>query len=487
MAQSTEAREVSLALSQLADQQEQKHAIGIRNEQVAEKNFQALDLSLAKKIEVQQAALEMKRGHLVASQESLVEKTHTLSHKKEVTQATSVYMSSVVGQCQRRERVLKEKASLRSVVFLSLSTAQRMLGSSSSAAQSPAPSQQSLTAVPVAPSVSSATSSAAPADLFSLDSPAVSFAQVAQVENGDGQWKMRATLQNMIVKLLDESTSEDGHQKWCADETGKSRKLEGEYGEAMKQLRSRIAQGEEECTNVHSELANLRLQAQDLRQLLQQAANLQSAEHSQISRASSEYQDAQALMQNAATVLQGLSNAGSGQRGAPSFLSRQPLVRTVGLPELSDQILRPKFASQLQSPSGIVAHAVDNSARTLSLLNVAMSGFAKLEARGRLEDQEAQKEYAKLLADTNTRTDMTAKEEQYSRDALDKTEHDLERMKSDLQGSETELAAVQGYLEQLKSSCAAAQSFQKTENDSQHREEQIQSLQTALRRLNVQV
>lgn len=415
-----------------------------------------------------------------------MEKARTLNHKKEVTQATSVYMSSIVGQCQRRERVLKEQASLRSVVFLSLSTVQRMLPSSSTAGQGTITVHHTLAAVPAAPVAISAVSSGAPADLFSLDSPAVSFTQALQVENGDARWRMRATLQNMIVKLLDEATSKGGHQTWCADETSKSRKLEGEYGEAMKQLRGRITQVEEECAQTQNELTNLRLQAQDLRQLVQQAASLQAAEHSQILHASSEYQDAQALIQNAAAVLQGLSDAGRGQRGAPSFLSRQPSSRAVDLPELSDQILHPEFASQLQVPSGTAVQSVDNSARMLSLLSVATSGFAKLGAQGKLEDDAAQQEYKKLLADTNARTEMTAKEEQYSRDVHDKTEHDLDRMRSDLHGYESELTAVQGYLAQLKTSCAVVPSSPK-QDDAQHREGLIRSLQTALKRLNVQV
>jgi len=482
----SETREVSAALSQLADQQEVKHRRAMQREQEELKRFQALDQSLTKKIEVGQAALDLKQGRLTASQESLIEKARMLSHKKELAQATSAYMSSVVGQCRRRERALKEQASLRSVVFLSLSTVQRIIRSSGATSRSDVIAPRSIASVPVVSSVAIPTLSGDSADLFSLDSPASSFVQVQQIQNVDAKARMRATLQSMIVKLLDEASSEDGRATWCLDETGKSHKLEGEYSDAIKQLHGRIVQGEEEVPQIQNELANLRLQAQDLKQLNQRAASLHAAEHDQILREASEYQDSQALVQNAVTVLQGFSEAGSSQRGGASFLSRRPLLPEVGLPELSDQILRPRFLSQLQAPSGIAAGAVDDHARMLSLLNVAISGYAKLEAQGRLEVETAEQEYAKLLADTDTWTNMTATEEQYSQDAHDKAEHNLERTRSDLRGYESELAAVQRYLAQLKTSCGAGPSSP-TAEDSAHREQLIQSLQTALKRLTVQV
>merc|ERR1719152_307117 len=89
----------------------------------------------------------------------------------------------------------------------------------------------------------------------------------------------------------------------------------------------------------------------------------------------------------------------------------------------------------------------------LGLLEVAQSDFARLEQETSTQEAVAQREYTSLMQDSEVKKAVFDKDVEYKSSEKTKLEGSLQRAKSDLDGFQKELDAVEDYIEKLKPSC----------------------------------
>merc|ERR1719230_2024404 len=122
------------------------------------------------------------------------------------------------------------------------------------------------------------------------------------------------------------------------------------------------------------------------------------------------------------------------------------------------------------------------SGGVIGMLEVIQSDFARLEAETKAAEESAQKEYDQFMTDSEVdKTQKTSDIEHKTTLKQDQSKSMTEK-KSDLEGTQKELAAALDYYEKLKPSCV--DSGVSYEDRVQRRESEIQSLKEALQILN---
>merc|ERR1719160_1243293 len=118
----------------------------------------------------------------------------------------------------------------------------------------------------------------------------------------------------------------------------------------------------------------------------------------------------------------------------------------------------------------------------LGILEISMSDFARLETETKTAEAAAQQEYQKLQHESAVRKATLNKDLEYKTVEKQKLEGSVQRAQSDLQGFQSELAAVVQYIEKLKPSCTNTADSHEVRKE--RREAEIKSLQEALAILN---
>jgi len=118
----------------------------------------------------------------------------------------------------------------------------------------------------------------------------------------------------------------------------------------------------------------------------------------------------------------------------------------------------------------------------VGMLEVIASDFARLEAETTAGEAESQKQYDQFMDDSTI--DKTQKNKDIEHKTMKKQneEQALQEKKGDLEGTQKELDAALSYFDKLKPSCI--DSGVSHEDRVARREEEVQSLQEALRILN---
>merc|ERR1719482_2027926 len=116
------------------------------------------------------------------------------------------------------------------------------------------------------------------------------------------------------------------------------------------------------------------------------------------------------------------------------------------------------------------------------MIEVIQSDFGRLESETTAAEAGSATEYEEFMADSAV--DKAQKKSDIEHDTSTKQNQEtaLEEKKADLEGTEKELAAALAYYEKLKPTCVST--GVSYEDKVKRREEEIASLQTALRVLN---
>merc|ERR1719263_2184400 len=133
-----------------------------------------------------------------------------------------------------------------------------------------------------------------------------------------------------------------------------------------------------------------------------------------------------------------------------------------------------------KTPEG--AYTGKDAGGIMSILEISLSDFSRLEAETKTAEQQAATEYQKLMHESAVRKATLKKDLEYKSVEKQKLEGDIQRSGADLAGFKEELAAVLQYIEKLKPSCTNAGPSH--EERKERRQKEIESLQEALQILN---
>merc|ERR1712113_271870 len=189
------------------------------------------------------------------------------------------------------------------------------------------------------------------------------------------------------------------------------------------------------------------------------ATKLRQDEKAKNTQTIADSQAAQTAVAQAITVLKDFyAKAGE----ATAFLQQQPES-----PEIFDS----PYKGMHSENGGVVG-----------MLEVIESDFARLESETKAAEATAQKEYDTFMTDSKVDKEAKSTDIEHKTAKKQDEEQALTVKQSDLEGTQKELDAALAYFDKLKPSCVdAGVSY---EDRVKRREEEIQSLQEALRILN---
>jgi cell division septum initiation protein DivIVA len=274
--------------------------------------------------------------------------------------------------------------------------------------------------------------------------------------------KVKKMIKDLIVRLMEEANEEAEHKGWCDTELSTNEQTRKTKTQAVETLHAEIDQLETSIAKVAQDLAETQEAVAELQKAMAEATKLRAEEKEKNEQTIKDAQEAQTAVAQALVVLKEFYAKAA---EATAFLQRQPAQPTPP----------PIFDKPYKGMGG-------ESGGVVSMLEVIESDFARLEGDTQAAEEAAQKEYDTFMSDS--KVDLASKETDIKHmTSKEKNEKQaLVVKKADLEGTQKELDAALLYYDKLKPSCVdAGVSYEQRVG---RREEEIESLQTALRILN---
>jgi len=269
--------------------------------------------------------------------------------------------------------------------------------------------------------------------------------------------KVKKMIKDLITKLMEEANEEAEHKGWCDTELSTNEQTRKEKTAAVETLHAEIDQLEASIAKLTEDITELTKAVAELDAAMAKATEIRQEEKATNTQTISDAGEAQTAVAQALTVLKEFY----AKAGDATALLQQPA------PEIFDSPYK-----GMQSENGGV----------VGMLEVIESDFARLEADTKAAEAAAQKEYDTFMTDSKVDKEAKTTDIEHKTAKKQDEEQALTVKKSDLEGTQKELDAALAYFDKLKPSCVdAGVSY---EDRVKRREEEIQSLQEALRILN---
>jgi hypothetical protein len=280
-------------------------------------------------------------------------------------------------------------------------------------------------------------------------------AMQSQQPSSDPFAKVKKLIQDLIVRLMEEANEEAEHKGWCDTELATNEATRKEKTAKVESLHAEIDQLQASIAKLTEELSDLSVSIADLNKAMAEATKLRGEEKEKNEATIKDSQEAQTAVAQALTVLKEFyAKAGE----ATSFVQQ---------PEIFDSPY-----TGMQSENGGV----------VGMIEVIQSDFARLEAETSASEAQGQKEYDDFMSDSSVTKAQNEKDVEHKTAKKQNEEQALQEKKGDLEGTQKELDAALAYYDKLKPSCI--DSGVSYEDRVARRQEEIESLQEALRILN---
>jgi hypothetical protein len=438
-------------------------------EQDAQMNFKKLTIPLKQEIEDQTKALTEKKRQVAKSEQVSAEKTAELAAANELLQVTEKHLEDVKNQCIQKAIEWHARTDKRSDEITAIQMALQIL---TSAAAKRMQSKQTvgsevhltqlsfLQTKQTTSRVARALSKLRASGLPSMSLLAVrAHHRLISTSSADPFADVKRMIQDMLVKLQKEMAEEAKKKEWCDQEMGKSAKSKHAKEKEVDKLSSRIEQLEADLEELEDSLEKLSADTAEAAAAVSTATKIRGEEKMSNLKAIKEYQDAQTLLSNAMTVLK-------------DFYEKDSFVQTSSDAAPPDD----SFSSEYESD------AAGGGSGIIGILEIAIADFAKLEQDTTTGESSAAHEYEEFMKETQIQQAVWAKDLEYKNTAKVKTGGDLQRAKSDLEGYQKELDAVNLYIEKLKPQCTTQPDSY--EERKKRRDAELASLREALSILN---
>jgi len=286
-------------------------------------------------------------------------------------------------------------------------------------------------------------------------------ALVASRAGEDPFAKIKSMIKDLIVKLMEEANAEADQHAFCQTELATNKQTReiksGEVDELTAELESQNALLEKlttEITQLSDEVAEIKGQQNT-------ATNNRLAEKKTNTATIADAKAAQAAVEKATTVLKSFYSSVA----AGSAL----LQDTAGLKQEMQQ------AASLDPYSGQQA----GSGGILGMMEVILSDFARLETETQESENSAASTYETFMNESNEDVAVKETESEHKTNKKDTCTETIAELNKTLKLTQTELDKALDYYDKLKAECVDTKVSY--EERVQMREEEIQSLQEALK------
>merc|ERR1719191_1288149 len=273
--------------------------------------------------------------------------------------------------------------------------------------------------------------------------------------------KVKKMIKDLIVKLMEEAQAETEQKGFCDKELSTNEQTRKQKSEAVELLTADIDQLQASVASLTDEIAELTQNVAELDEAVAKSTAIRTEERAKNKQVIKKAQEAQVAVEKALAVLndfyakasEATSFAQASHRAEPEIFSDEP------------------YTGMGAQSGGVVG-----------MIEVIQSDFARLESDTTAAEETAAKEYDEFMADS--RLDETEKSADLDHKASTKQDHEqaLQEKTKDLQGTQKELDSATTYYKKLKATCV--ETGVSYEDKVKRREEEIDSLKTALRILN---
>lgn len=279
--------------------------------------------------------------------------------------------------------------------------------------------------------------------------------------------KVKKMVQDLITRLMEEANQEAEQKGWCDTELAKNEATRDEKTAKVEALTSEIDGLTASIAKLGEDLTTLNSQISELDAAVAEATKIRNEEHERNTITIKESKEAQTAVAQALEVLKAFyAKAGTAtallQGGAAAGSAQQPE---------SPEIFDAPYTGLGAENGGVVG-----------MIEVIQSDFARLEAETAASEASAEEEYDSFMSDSAVDKAQKKKDVEHKTHKKQSQAQALAEKKGDLEGTSKELTAANEYFDKLKPTCIGAEGSY--DDRVAKREEEVESLQEALRILN---
>jgi len=282
-------------------------------------------------------------------------------------------------------------------------------------------------------------------------------AMIALRVEADPFKKVKKMIKDLVVKLMEEATSEAETKGFCDTELGTNEHTRKEKTSQVEMLTADIDELSSSVTSLTEELADLGAQLAELNNAIEKATAVRNAEKRKNRETIKDAQDAQDAVAKALTVLKEFYD----KAAQATAFTQEPEI----------------FSDEPYKGMG------GESGGVVGMIEVIASDFARLESETKANEAAAAEEFETFMHDSTMDKTLKTKDVEHKTQKKEMQAQALQEKKSDLAGTQKELDAAMKYYEKLKPTCISGGS-ESFEDRVAQRKEEIESLQEALRIFN---
>lgn len=262
----------------------------------------------------------------------------------------------------------------------------------------------------------------------------------------------RTLLQDILTKLQTEVVDLTSKQAYCEKEMATNKQTRTAKGSQVENLKLKIQRNEAATAKLNKDLQELRSKTVKIATQREEAGKFRSKEKASNTKQLREAQEAQGAVQRAIDVLNNF------------YDQRVALLQETGDLDVA----------MSQDPS-VSQRGSGRAESVISLLQVVLSDFVKLQTSTADAEDQAQRDFQKFM--TESKQDIAAKETEagYKEDEKSKLAAETATASKDLVLVQKEVRAALNYFEDLKAQCIDTSSKEKADHDAQ-----IASIQSAI-------
>jgi len=278
--------------------------------------------------------------------------------------------------------------------------------------------------------------------------------------------KVKKMIQELINRLMQDASEEASHKGWCDTELAENEQVRTSRSSQVESLASEIDEKKSSILKLESEIAQL---SQDLVATNEQIATdtkLRQEEKVANEATVKDAQEAQTAVGQAITVLKEFY-----ERAAEATALLQQHKSASREEPAAPPIFDAPYTGMGGENGGVIA-----------MLEVIQSDYARLESTTAAMEATAQRNYDQAMHDSAITKTTLEKDVEHKTHQKQSTEDTVVNLQNDYSSSQKELEAANNYYDKLKPSCIDAGTSY--EERVERREEEIKSLEEALRILN---
>jgi len=288
-------------------------------------------------------------------------------------------------------------------------------------------------------------------------------ALVASRASEDPFAKIKSMIKDLIVKLMEEANAEADQHAYCQTELATNKQTREIKSEEVEELTAELDSQNALNEKLTTEIAKLSDEVAEIKAQQAKATDNRAAEKKTNTATIADAKVAQAAVEKATTVLK---NFYSSQAAASALLQdqnsadlKQEMTQTASLEPYKGQ----------QAGSGGI----------MGMMEVILSDFARLETETQEAENSAASTYEAFMNESNEDVAVKDTEIEHKSNKKDTCVETISQLNKNLKLTQTELDKALDYYDKLKAECVDTKVSY--EERVQMREEEIQSLQEALK------